>query len=142
MKKIFCIFVALLFCGVTFGKDNLNLQLAKVENVIDGDTVVLNTGYKQFSARLYGIDCMEISKSNRAYRQAYEKKEDIENIIKIGNYSKKILSEIVNKNSKKVYFSSVGIDVYSRALVVLYDENTENINDEMLNSGMCEVYKI
>ena len=117
-----------------------NVQLAQVKRVVDGDTIHIYTGYQVIKVRLYGIDCMETSKIYRAYRQAYENKTSIEDIIKQGNFATSELEKIIKENNNHVYFKTMGIDVSGRLLAILYDKNMTNINDKMLNTGYCPVY--
>lgn len=83
---------------------------------------------------------METPKIHRTYKQAYENKLSIEEIIKQGEYAKKELKKIIKANEGYVYFKSLGIDKYNRLLVVLYDKNKENINEKLIKSGYCKVF--
>lgn len=117
-----------------------NVELAKVKKVSDGDTVVLYTGGQDIKARLIGIDCMETGKIHRAYRQAYENNLTIEEIVARGKNATTELKNIVKKNNNLVYFKTMGIDYYGRLLVILYDKNFNNINDQMQKTGYCPAY--
>lgn len=121
-------------------KSSDNVELAKVKQIIDGDTIHIYTGGEIIKSRLIGIDCMETLKIHRAYRQAYENKLSIEEIIKQGKYATKELKNIIKANGNYVYFKSMGVDKYNRLLVILYDNNKENINEKLLKSGYCPAY--
>ena len=78
---------------------------------------------------------------SRAYRQAYEEKITIEEVVKRGERSKEYLSGLFNKVGKdRIYFQFQGVDRYSRALGVLYFGRV-NVNEEMINGGGCLVYE-
>ena len=108
--------------------------------VIDGDTIVisdfLNVNYR---IRFIGIDCFETSTINRTYKQAYENKLSIEDVMKIGNESTKILENQLNKASKNLYLEPKGLDKYGRTLGVIYIGET-NMNDYMIQYGKCSVF--
>lgn len=111
-----------------------------VLKIYDGDTieVKINSGNK-FSIRLQGIDCYETSKINRAYKQAYLNKVDIDEVIKKGNKAKVYLKNL-NKNSNTASFDFMGIDKYGRALGIVYFGNI-NINEELLKNNICMPYE-
>ena len=72
-KYILILILTLSIPSIVYSSDLKNhYEKCNVEKVVDGDTVFVNTGYESFPIRLYGIDCMEISKSHRAYHQAYD----------------------------------------------------------------------
>jgi len=119
-----------------------NLERAKVRHVVDGDSINIYTGDNITRVRLYGIDCMETSNIHRAYRQAYENKITIEDVIAQGNFATKKLDEIIKKNQNWVYFRTMGIDHYGRLLAVLYDKDFNIINDMMLESEYCKAFMV
>ena len=78
---------------------------------------------------------------SRTYRQAYEEKITIEEVVKRGERSKEYLSGLFNQVGKdRIYFQFQGVDRYSRALGVLYFGRV-NVNKEMINGGGCLVYE-
>lgn len=120
-------------------QDTKNFEICNVEKVVDGDTIVVNTGYESFPIRLYGIDCMETSKNHRAYHQAYDNNIKIGQVISNGNKATNELKRIIKENHNTLYFKTSGIDKYSRLLGILYDKNFNNINSQM--KQYCEAYK-
>lgn len=135
IKNLLIIF--LFFMGTTTAFSIVSVKLLKI---YDGDTVLLKINENSFSARLYGIDCFETSKINRAYKQAYENKIDVNEVIKNGKSSKKYLEKLYRQNKKNIYFEFIGIDKYSRALGILYFNNI-NINQDLVKNGGCYNYK-
>lgn len=83
---------------------------------------------------------METSKIHRAYRQAYDNKISIDNVVKQGNLATNELEKIIKANNNLVYFKTMGIDRYGRLLAILFDRNMTNINDKMVETGYCPVY--
>lgn len=112
-----------------------------ITKIYDGDTVGARIEGEVFLVRLKGIDCYETMRISRAYRQAYEEKITIEEVVKRGERSKEYLSGLFNKVGKdRIYFQFQGVDRYSRALGVLYFGRV-NVNEEMINGGGCLVYE-
>ena len=94
-----------------------------------------------FLVRLKGVDCYETMRISRTYRQAYEEKITIEEVVKRGERSKEYLSGLFNQVGKdRIYFQFQGVDRYSRALGVLYFGRV-NVNEEMIDRGGCLVYE-
>ena len=112
-----------------------------ITKIYDGDTVGARIEGEVFLVRLKGVDCYETMRISRAYRQAYEEKITIEEVVKRGERSKEYLSGLFNKVGKdRIYFQFQGVDRYSRALGVLYFGRV-NVNEEMINGGGCLVYE-
>lgn len=111
----------------------------EVLKVYDGDTikVKLDSGNK-FSIRLQGIDCYETSRIHRAYKQAYEGKVNIDEVIKKGNEAKSFLKSLYKK-SNDISFDFMGVDKYGRVLGIVYFDNL-NINEELLKKKVCMPY--
>lgn len=110
-------------------------------NITDGDTIKAKIDKNEFSVRLVDIDCYETSKIHRAYRQAYDNCIKIDEVVKRGNESKQYLRDLYLKNSgKEVYLEFKGVDMYGRALGVLYFDNM-NVNEQMKRCGGCMVYE-
>lgn len=127
-----------IFSNKNYFKEN-EYEICNVEKVIDGDTIIVNTGYESFNIRLYGIDCMETSKNHRAYHQAYDNNIKIDEVLEKGNSATKELKKIINNNKSIIYFKTAGIDKYSRILGIIYDKDFNNINTQMTN--YCSEYK-
>lgn len=139
MKKLCIIFSLLCLTTLnTFAREGF--QRARVYRVYDGDTVQLGLESKPTSIRLVGIDCFEISKNYRAYKQAYEYNITIEEVLKRGNAAKEILNKIIADDGNEVYFKCTGVDKYGRLLGSIYTKNHKDINTIMLNSGYCPRY--
>lgn len=138
------ILIALLFAGlITIGILILNyykhyhIQKIKVSRVLDGDTVeISNIINHKTKVRLLGIDCYETSAINRAYKQAYENKLTIDEVIYLGNESTEILRTFLDRNKAQIYLQPKGTEKYGRTLGIIYAGDT-NINEYMVEYGKC-----
>ena len=136
-KNILLINALFLLNSFVFAQYNIPIEIIKI---YDGDTIKskTDTGNK-FNIRLFGIDCYETSKINRAYKQAYNDRLSVEEVVNNGLKAKKYLEELHSK-VKCASFNFKGIDKYNRILGVLYFEN-ENINQKLINENYCKVYE-
>lgn len=133
MKRILLIITFLLLTKV-----GVAYQEIEVLKVYDGDSILAKIEDNIFRIRLYGIDCFEGAKSDRARWQAKKYNLTLQEIINSGNLAGEILKEKLK--NKKVYFDFKGVDKYSRALGNLYVDNV-SIEDEMLKTPYCFDYK-
>lgn len=139
MKKIVLLLSVMLLGLSAFASDKVPVKLSRV---YDGDTIeILNESNQKENIRLLGIDCYETSANNRAYKQAYENKKSIEEVIAEGTKAKLALIQLFKDNSKKqLYLERHNKDCYNRTLGVLYLGKL-NINKYMLQSGNALEYK-
>lgn len=110
----------------------------KVISILDGDTIKARIDNEEFLIRLIGIDCFEINTINRAYKQAYENKLTVEEVINKGQDAKNYVQKLYS-NSKTQFFIFKGIDKYSRALGVVYFDNI-NLNEYLKKNNICSIY--
>ncbi len=139
-------FIILILSFLPFNSANKSAfarsELIKIEiiKVYDGDTVrAKTTENKEISIRLIGIDCFEVSLIDRAYKQAYLENLSIEEVLKRGIESKKILHDFFKTNNNDIFLESHGLDKYGRTLGILYSGNM-NINKYMKCKGKCPKY--
>ena len=91
---------------------------AVVTKIIDGDSIVVKSGKKYIEVRLYGIDCPEWNQhSSKAARK----------------YTKTLIYK------KKVLVAPQYHDSYGR-LVALIEHNGQDVNGDLVESGMAWVY--
>lgn len=108
---------ALLFSTITFARSEIT---GKVVKVADGDTItVLAPGNQQVKVRLYGIDCPE-------RKQAF------------GQRARQFTVQRVAGENVRVEI--MDHDRYGRIVGVVYAENGQNVNRELLSAGMAWVY--
>jgi micrococcal nuclease len=98
----------------------------QVSRVVDGDTIVAVHGSVKLTIRLVGIDAPEVSHAKNEPGQPFSQQS-----------TKHLAGLVLNKT---VDVKSFGPDRYGRALgEVFLDGN--NINLEMVKSGLAEVYR-
>lgn len=138
MKKIIIMVLTILTISEIVMAD-MCFHKINITKVCDGDTIKGIVDGKEVPIRLTGIDCYETSKINRAYKQAYLNKISIEEVVKRGVQSKRILCKFLeNHPNVKVKFTDT--DRYDRKVGILYADNI-NINEYMLQEGGCLVYE-
>lgn len=139
MKKfLYIIFLISTITTPTIADTRIPIEITKI---YDGDTVEAKIDKnKPFKIRLIDIDCYETSKIHRAYKQAYCNHKSIDDVIAAGLDSKKYLQNLYDNNkSNGTYLEFKGIDIYGRALGILYFD-TLNVNENLKNSGGCLNY--
>ncbi len=136
MFRLFLIFLL----GMNFPLITLASIPVEVLEIYDGDTIKVKLdSNNKFSIRLVEIDCFETSKIHRAYKQAYVNNLKIEQVVKQGNSTTKVVQELY-KNSKNASFDFQGIDKYSRALGIVYFDEL-NVNKYLLDNKICLPYE-
>uniref|UniRef100_UPI0040258498 thermonuclease family protein n=1 Tax=Candidatus Stercorousia sp. TaxID=3048886 RepID=UPI0040258498 len=144
MKKYtYFIIVFLILAGIVFSYNKYNqyaTQKVNLVRVLDGDTVVVsNFLHQEIHVRLVGLDCCETTVINRAYKQAYEKKISIDEVIERGKESTDILNRFLAENKGQLVLKAQGLDKYNRTLGIIYAGKT-NINDYMVEKGKCSIF--
>jgi len=139
VKKIF-IFIFLML-NLTIFCSAVEKEPVKLLRVFDGDTIeVINEQDERLVIRLIGIDCFETTNNKRAYKQAYENKISLEEVVSRGMRAKLFLIKLFKENTdKKLYIEQFGIDKYKRILAIVY-VGSININDYMLKNNMAMKY--
>lgn len=123
--------------SVFFAETKIPVQLIKIK---DGDTIDVKIEKNTFPVRLIGIDCYETGRIHRAYRQAYDNNLSIDEVIARGKQSTAYLENLyrANKNNQ-VYIDFKGVDIYGRALGVIYFDKL-NVNEDLQKNGGCMIY--
>ena len=99
----------------------------QVYRVIAGDTFVVKYGSVKLTVRLVGIDTPEISTSKHRAGQPFSRQ------------STQFLASLVL--NKTVDVKSYGPDRYGRTLGEVFLLNGRNVNVEMIQAGLAEVYR-
>lgn len=138
MKNFLLLVLVMLIGSSVFASDKVPVTLSRV---YDGDTIeIINENNQKENIRLLGIDCYETSTNNRAYKQAYENKIPIEQVVAQGIKAKLALIELFKTNpNKQLYIERQGKDCYNRTLGILYLAKI-NINKYLLKSGNAMEY--
>jgi len=111
------------FENLTSGDDSK--EKFKVEKVFDGDSVQVSALDLVFSIRLVGIDSPEVGFGEQKGQP-------------LGREAKAYLEDLLN--NRKIALKSHGIDGYHRQLAEVFLDG-KNINIEMIQQGLAEVYK-
>ena len=98
----------------------------KVTYVFDGDTLVCRLSDISIKVRLAGIDAPETSNNKTGIGQRF------------GQQAKKYLAKKVL--NRVVVIKGYGLDAYNRVLGEVFMDN-KNVNLEMIQIGLAEVYK-
>lgn len=129
--------VMLLLVGCVFGLDN---GIYKVINVVDGDTVDIETNDGKVRIRMAFIDTMESMKNTRAKKISSNCNIDIDDIIEDGKESKQILKDLVlDKELNMVFY---GLDTTQTRIVgeLFLLDDIESINIKMIKHGKAVPY--
>lgn len=109
--------IALCLAAQAFARSEVG---GKVVKVSDGDTItILAPGYQQVRVRLYGIDCPE-------KKQAF------------GQRARQFTAQRIAGENVRVEI--MDRDRYGRTVGVVYAENGQNVNRELIQAGMAWVY--
>lgn len=100
------------------GLSRLRELSGRVEKVIDGDSLILRQGKRDYEIRLWGIDCPE-------YGQPY------------GDFARKMSRIILGRQNVRVVVK--GRDGYGRHVGIVYLEGL-NVNEELVRNGAAWVY--
>ncbi len=111
-----CLFWLCMFCNTAAAE---SLYYAHVVKVIDGDSIVVDTGKEQITVRLWGVDTPE-------YRQPYSKA------------AKKETSALLQK--KTVELEVKDWDDYGRMVALVRLDNGILVNEELVKSGYAWVH--
>ena len=123
--------------------DSNTLEVLHDIKVSDGDTIKVNLNNQQTTIRLIGIDTFETSKSNKAYKQAYEYNLSIDEVVAKGKQAKEFMSYLLkNKSQLFLELDADKTDRYDRILAYIWSSDTQMINMQIICSGYALVLTI
>lgn len=99
----------------------------QVARVIDGDTFIVKHGGTKITIRLVGIDAPELSNKKRKDGQPFSRQST-------QHLAGLVLNKIVD-------VKSYGPDRYGRTLGEVFLLDGKNVNIEMIQAGLAEVYR-
>ncbi|MCM8799681.1 MAG: thermonuclease family protein [Candidatus Omnitrophica bacterium] len=122
-----------------FGK-SYNYADIRVTRVVDGDTLVLESGER---VRLIGIDAPEMHESEKLFRDSYRTKKDVATIKRLGKASYEFLKKLVEGKRVTLEFDVEKYDRYNRLLAYVYlkDDGTF-INAKILEEGYAQIMTV
>lgn len=122
-----------------FGK-SYNYADIRVSRVVDGDTLILESGER---VRLIGIDAPEMHESEKLFRDSYRTKKDIATIKKLGKASYEFLKKLVEGKRVTLEFDVEKYDRYNRLLAYVYlKEDGTFVNAKMLEEGYAQIMTV
>jgi len=120
---------------IPFGR-NYNYADVLVKRVVDGDTILLETGER---VRLIGIDTPELHESNKLYRDAQRAKEDITAIQRLGRRAYEFTKNLVEGKRVSLEFDVERHDRYKRLLAYVYLKDGTFVNAEIVKQGYASL---
>lgn len=123
---------------IPFGR-SYNYTDVLVKRVVDGDTIVLETGER---VRLIGIDTPELHESNKLYRDAQRTQQDISTIQKLGQRAYEFTRNLVEGKRVSLEFDVEKRDRYKRLLAYVYLKGGIFVNAEIVKEGYASLMTI
>ncbi len=128
---------------VTINLDDLQKVYDTNIIILDGDTIKLHINNEDTKIRLIGIDAFETTKSNKAYKQAYQNQLDLDEVIRKGKETKEFLKELLkNKTEFFLEYDEDKKDDYGRILAYVWTSSTQMINMQIICSGYADILTI
>ncbi len=121
--------------SIPLGK-NYNYTDILVKRVVDGDTLVLESGER---VRLIGIDTPEIHESAKLHRDAKRSKQDINTIQALGKESYEFTKNLVQGKRVSLEFDVDRYDKYKRLLAYVYLKDGTFVNAEIVKQGYASL---
>jgi len=121
-----------------FGK-SYNYSEILVTRVVDGDTIVIETGER---VRLIGIDTPEIHESNKLYRDSRKSHKDVCSIKELGMKSFKFVSGLLQGQRVRLEFDVEKHDKYGRLLAYVYLKDGAFVNAKIVEQGYASLMTI
>jgi len=121
--------------SIPFGK-TYNYADVLVTRVVDGDTLVLETGER---VRLIGIDTPEMHASNKLNRDAQRTNQDVTTIQKLGRRSYEFTKNLVEGKRVSLEFDVEKYDKYDRLLAYVFLKDGTFVNAEIVKQGYASL---
>lgn len=111
-------------------------QQARVIKVVDGDTIVVEIGFRREHVRLIGIDTPESKPNRHAEKQARDRNLDQKTILTMGNQAANHARALLPKKSTvHLEFDVEKRDQYNRLLAYVWLSNGTMANEEIVKAG-------
>ena len=123
---------------IPFGK-SYNYADIYVKRVIDGDTILLETGER---VRLIGIDTPEMHESDKLYRDSQRTQQDISTIKELGLRAYKFTKNLVEGKRVSLEFDVEKYDKYERILAYVYLKDGTFVNAKIVQEGYASLMTI
>lgn len=139
MIKLPTFFYALLYLYIMPANAAELIADVKITEINDGDTIKVILNNEETSIRLLDVDCFETKANSRAKKQAKYYNLSIDEIKSTGRQSKVILKELL-KDKDNIIVKWDKRDSFGRILGKVYTKDDINVNEYMLNNGLCKKY--
>ncbi len=129
------------FCTTSYAAVPEMAKAARVLQVIDGDTIIVDLNGRREHVRLIGIDTPETRPNHRSELQAHERHLDQKTILQLGNRASNYTRELLPKKSTVFLEFDVSLrDKYQRLLAYAWitrnnPESSRMVNEEILKAG-------
>ncbi len=120
---------------IPFGK-SYDYSDALVTRVVDGDTLILETGER---VRLIGIDTPEMHESSKLYRDSKKSQEDVSVIKEMGRRSYNFTKRLIEGKKVRLEFDVEKHDKYKRLLAYVYLKDGTFVNAKIVEEGYASL---
>jgi micrococcal nuclease len=131
--------VLFLICGLSPYSHGYDFSNVLVKRVVDGDTLLLETGDR---VRLIGIDTPEMHESNKLYRDAQRTGSDTATIQKMGRRAYEFTRNLAEGKRVSLEFDVEKRDRYKRLLAYVYLKDGRFLNAEIVKEGYASLMTI
>lgn len=116
------------------------METATVVRFIDGDTIKISIGGRQENIRLIGIDAPESRANNKAYKDAYKSKQDVEHVVALGKQASAFVNTLVRKGDTiRLEYDVEKRDQNRRLLGYVYLADGAMLNETIIRSGYASL---
>jgi micrococcal nuclease len=141
LRNIIVLAISLLGAGFLYSQEqgkiqDYNYSNILVKRVVDGDTLLLETGER---VRLIGIDTPELHESNKLYRDAGRTGQDARTIQKLGQKAYEFTRSLVEGKRVSLEFDVEKYDRYQRLLAYVYLKDGTFVNAEIVKQGYANL---
>jgi micrococcal nuclease len=114
----------------------------KVTRVVDGDTIVLETGEK---VRLIGVDTPEVHERAKLHKDAERSQRDVQTIRELGKKAWEFTTKLVKGKHVRLEFDQANAhtnhkDRYGRTLAYVYLQDGTFLKAEIIRQGYGHAY--
>ena len=116
---------------------------AVVKHVVDGDTIVVQSGAATLKVRLIGIDTPECKPNSKAFRDSERSGTDVDTIVSQGKQASAFLKSILKKGDRvSLDYDVEKHDKYGRTLAYVYLSDGRLLNEVIIGSGYASLMTI
>ncbi|MFC1805066.1 thermonuclease family protein [Candidatus Omnitrophota bacterium] len=121
--------------SIPFGKTEKYANVY-VKRVIDGDTILLQSGER---VRLLGIDTPEMHESSKLHRDSRKSGQDLATIKKLGRRSYEFVRKLIESKRVSLEFDVEKRDQYGRLLAYVFLKDGTFVNAKIVEEGYASL---